>query len=112
MDYRLVARIRQDGNYEAFKKRCEELILDTLGKTALAMLRTHIDGKFSSTPLTIERDVKSYQGAITGWAFTNDPGSGRTPASPRSRRPSTRRSRTSGKRGSGPSRRPDFRFPS
>ncbi len=73
MDYRLVARIRDDGQYEAFKKRAEEWIVGTLSKAAFPMLRGHVDGKFSSTPLTIERDVKSYQGAITGWAFTNDP---------------------------------------
>ncbi|HAQ56973.1 MAG TPA: NAD(P)/FAD-dependent oxidoreductase [Acholeplasmatales bacterium] len=73
MDYCLVARIRDDGHYEAFKKQCEKWIVDTLAKAAFPMLRGHVDGKFSSTPLTIERDVKSFQGAITGWAFTNDP---------------------------------------
>ncbi|MDP3129849.1 MAG: FAD-dependent oxidoreductase, partial [Bacillota bacterium] len=73
MDYGLVARIRKDGNYEAFKKRSETLIIETLAKAAFPILQDHVDGKFSSTPLSIERDVKSFQGAITGWAFTNDP---------------------------------------
>jgi len=73
MDYGLVARIAAAGHYEAFKKHCERLTLDALVGGAFAILEGKIEGVFSSTPLTIERDTGNREGAITGWAFTNRP---------------------------------------
>ena len=73
MDYRLVERIRAEGRYEAFKKHGERLTVDALVGGAFGMLEGRISGIFSSTPLSIARDVGSHQGAITGWSFTNRP---------------------------------------
>ncbi|MFA5006108.1 MAG: NAD(P)/FAD-dependent oxidoreductase [Candidatus Izemoplasmatales bacterium] len=73
MDYRLVERIKAEGLYEEFKKRGERLTVDALVGGAFPMLEGRISGIFSSTPLSIARDVGSYQGAITGWSFTNRP---------------------------------------
>ena len=40
-------------------------------------LKAAIIDSFTSTPLTIERFSGNSEGAITGWAFTNDVHAGR-----------------------------------
>ena len=72
-DYRLTRAIEAAGWYEAFKTRCEEAIIDTLEAAIYPGLRRAIFQRFSATPLTMAELTGSWQGAITGWAFTNQP---------------------------------------
>jgi len=72
-DYRLTRSIRESGWYEEFKTLCEECIIDTLEGSIYPGLRQTILQQFSSTPLTMESYANTTDGAIVGWAFTNDP---------------------------------------
>lgn len=72
MDYRLVKHIADMGWYEEFKQVCEEQVIRVLDNSIFPWLSESITGRFSSTPITIERVTGNLQGAITGWSFTND----------------------------------------
>jgi len=71
MDYSLVKRFSDAGQYEEFKQFCNQKIIEVLEKHLLPNLSKKTLFSFSSTPMTIERRTGSKQGAITGWAFTN-----------------------------------------
>ncbi len=72
-DYRLTRATEEAGWYKAFKMLCEETIIDTLEAAIYPGLRQAIIQRFSATPLTMAKLTGSWQGAITGWAFTNQP---------------------------------------
>ena len=71
MDYSLVKRFLDAGQYEEFKQFCDQKIIEVLEKHLLPDLSKKTLFSFASTPLTIERRTGSKQGAIVGWAFTN-----------------------------------------
>lgn len=71
MDYSLVRRFSDAGQYDAFKQFCNQKIIEVLEKHLLPDLNKKTFFSFSSTPLTIEHRTGSKQGAIVGWAFTN-----------------------------------------
>jgi phytoene dehydrogenase-like protein len=72
-DYGLVKYIQDSGWYDEFKTYAEKLILQTLTESVHPKLAGKVLFQFSSTPLTIEQLSGNTEGAITGWAFTNDP---------------------------------------
>ncbi len=72
-DYTLTHHIEAEGWYEAFKTLCEDAIIDTLEAAIYPDLRQAIRHRFSSTPLTMAKLTGNTQGAITGWAFSNQP---------------------------------------
>ena len=72
-DYGLVSYIRERGWYDDFKAAAEESILRTLTESVYPDLAGKVLFRFSSTPLSIETLTGNTDGAITGWAFTNDP---------------------------------------
>ncbi|NCB74533.1 MAG: NAD(P)/FAD-dependent oxidoreductase [Clostridia bacterium] len=72
MDYSLVRLIYDSGEYETFKKFCSDKITAVLETSIFNGIRENILFTLCATPLTIERETGNAQGAITGWAFTND----------------------------------------
>ena len=72
-DYALTKQVADMGWYEAFKAFCEKSIIKALDTSIYPGLKESIIHQFSSTPLTIEKLSGNSDGAITGWAFTNDP---------------------------------------
>lgn len=72
-EYCLIQRVRELGAYEEFKRFSEEIVLGVLEDALLPGLAEALLFRFSATPLTMEKETANYQGAITGWAFTNDP---------------------------------------
>ena len=72
-DYKLTKLIREMGWYEDFKTLCETHILDTLDASIYPGIKNAVIHQFSSTPLTMEKLSGNAEGAITGWAFSNDP---------------------------------------
>jgi phytoene dehydrogenase-like protein len=72
-DYKLTQSIEEMGWYEDFKSFCEACILNTLDASIYPGIKNSILHKFSSTPLTIQRLTGNSDGAITGWAFSNEP---------------------------------------
>lgn len=72
-DYALAAYLEEMGWYEEFKQFSEGLIIEILSESLYPELPGHIIEQFSSTPITIERRTGNSGGAITGWAFTNEP---------------------------------------
>ncbi len=71
-DYQLTKYIHEMGWYEDFKTFCELCIIKTLDTSVYPGIKDAILYKFSSTPLSIARITGNTDGAITGWAFTND----------------------------------------
>jgi len=71
-DYQLTKQIQEMGWYEEFKSLAEHLMIETLENSIYPGIRNAILHQFSSTPLTIQRYTGNTEGAITGWAFTND----------------------------------------
>jgi phytoene dehydrogenase-like protein len=80
MDYRLVKAIDIAGWYPAFKAFCEEQILLVLENSIFPGVIRQVELRFSSSPLTIELLTGNSGGAITGWAFLDDSGTGKLPA--------------------------------
>jgi len=71
-DYSLTKHIQAMGWYDEFKQRMSERIIELLDATIYPGLKAAVIDSFTSTPLTIERVSGNSEGAITGWAFTND----------------------------------------
>ncbi|MEJ5257656.1 MAG: NAD(P)/FAD-dependent oxidoreductase [Fervidobacterium sp.] len=69
IDYDIVKKINDDGWYEEFKQKAEELITDSLTRTIYPFLEDKTIFKFTSTPLTIERMYGTSEGSIVGWSF-------------------------------------------
>lgn len=69
MDYDLVKKVSDEGWYEDLKKYTENYIVNILNNTLFKEFKEHIEDKFSSTPITIEKKSGSSHGAITGWSF-------------------------------------------
>ena len=59
--------------YEEFKSLCEALIIKNLASTIYPDIEGKILLQFSSTPLTMFKHAGTTDGAIVGWAFTNNP---------------------------------------
>ncbi len=72
-DYQLTKRIEDMGWYVQFKILCENLVVDTLGKSIYPGIKQAVLLQFSSTPLTMASVAGNAEGAITGWSFTNHP---------------------------------------
>ncbi|NMB62084.1 MAG: NAD(P)/FAD-dependent oxidoreductase [Chloroflexi bacterium] len=72
-DYQLTRHIKEQGWYGDFKTLSQRLILKTLDSSIFPGLSAVILDQFSSTPLTMQRITGTLDGAITGWAFTNNP---------------------------------------
>jgi phytoene dehydrogenase-like protein len=69
LDYALVKQIKDDGWYEEFMATMEKNIIEVLNQSIYPMLREHLIFSFSASPLTIEKRVRSSEGAIVGWSF-------------------------------------------
>lgn len=72
-DYQLSKGIESMGWYEDFKVYCENCIVDTLEESIYPGIKKAILRKFSATPLSMAKISGNADGAITGWAFSNDP---------------------------------------
>ena len=71
MDYSLVRRLYDAGEYESFKQYCIDKITEILVKGLFPDLSGNIRFTLCATPMTIEQKTGNVQGAVTGWAFTN-----------------------------------------
>ena len=72
-DYKLTKRIEEQGWYAEFKTFCETLIIKTLNASIYPGIQEAVLQKFSSTPITLAQIAGNTDGAIVGWAFSNDP---------------------------------------
>lgn len=71
-DYHITKKIFESGWYDQFKLLSENIIIDTFNKTVYPGIKDKIISQFSSTPLTFLKKHGNSEGAITGWAFTNN----------------------------------------
>jgi phytoene dehydrogenase-like protein len=71
-DYRLTRHVEEMGWYEQFKSFCEMLMIKNLAATVYPGIAGTVLQQFSSTPLTMQKYAGTTDGAIVGWAFTND----------------------------------------
>jgi phytoene dehydrogenase-like protein len=71
-DYSLTKHIQAMGWYDEFRKLMSDRIIELLDASIYPGLKAAVIDSFTSTPLTIERISGNSEGAITGWAFTND----------------------------------------
>ena len=71
-DYSLARHIQAMGWYDEFKEWMTMSVIDVLEASIYPGLKAAVIDSFSSTPLTIEKITGNTDGAITGWAYTND----------------------------------------
>ena len=71
-DYSLAKHIQAMGWYDEFKELMTTGMIDVLDSSIYPGLKAAVIDSFTSTPLTIEKITGNSDGAITGWAFTND----------------------------------------
>jgi phytoene dehydrogenase-like protein len=71
-DYSLTKHIEAMGWYDEFRKLMSDRITQVLDASIYPGLKAAIIDSFTSTPLTLARISGNSEGAITGWAFTND----------------------------------------
>lgn len=71
-DYSLTKHIEALGWYDEFKKLVADHVIQVLDASIYPGLKAAVIDGFTSTPLTLERIAGNSEGAITGWAFTND----------------------------------------
>jgi phytoene dehydrogenase-like protein len=71
-DHALAKHIRAKGWYDEFRQLMSDYIVEVLDASIYPGLKEAVIDRFTSTPLTIERVAGTSDGAITGWAFTND----------------------------------------
>lgn len=69
LDYALVKRIDEDGWYREFTEYMEKRIIDVLNRSIYPELAEKLIFSFSASPLSIEKRVRSSEGAIVGWSF-------------------------------------------
>jgi phytoene dehydrogenase-like protein len=72
-DYSLVRHIQGMGWYDEFRSLMADGIIEVLDASIYPGFKAAVLDRFTSTPLTLERITGNSDGAITGWAFTNDP---------------------------------------
>ncbi len=72
MSYDVVKRIYDMGAYDEFKEFITRTIVDIMEYYLYPDIHEAITKTFVSTPLSIQRITGNTDGAITGWAFTNN----------------------------------------
>ncbi len=68
-EYELIRKIEEARWYDEFKTEVEDRIIRILSDSLYKGLDDHIQLRFSSTPLSIERHFGSSEGGITGWTY-------------------------------------------
>ncbi|MCK9348670.1 MAG: NAD(P)/FAD-dependent oxidoreductase [Sphaerochaeta sp.] len=71
-DYELTRRIAEDHWYDEFESRIKEMMIASLSESVYPQLEEHIMFSFTASPLSIERNIHSSEGAIVGWSFEQD----------------------------------------
>ncbi len=71
-DYSLTKHIETMGWYEEFKQLMADRMIQVLDASIYPGLKAALIDSFTSTPVTLARISGNAEGAITGWAFTND----------------------------------------
>ena len=73
MEHSLHRHVFEMGWHTEYRAFCRDCVVETLGKSIFPRLKEAIIDAFDATPLSLERITGNSDGAITGWAFTNDP---------------------------------------
>ena len=71
-DYSLTKHIETMGWYGEFKQLMADRMIQVLDASIYPGLKAALIDSFTSSPLTLARISGNAEGAITGWAFTND----------------------------------------
>lgn len=71
LDYNLVKRVYEMGEYEQFKEHVTKKMIRILSESLFPGLEEWILFSLCATPLTLEKETHNFEGAITGWSFTN-----------------------------------------
>ncbi len=71
-DYSLTKHIQAMGWYDDFRQLMTDRMIQVLDASIYPGLKAAVIDSFTATPLTIQRISGNSEGAITGWAFTND----------------------------------------
>lgn len=71
-NYELTRRIEEGRWYEEFESRIKEMMITSLSASIYPELEEHILFSFTASPLSIERNIHSSEGAIVGWSFEQD----------------------------------------
>jgi len=68
-EYDLFKKVEEAGWYDEFVEKLEELIIETINGSIYPFLKGNVMGRFSFSPLSIEKRTGSSEGSIVGWSF-------------------------------------------
>ncbi|HON29115.1 MAG TPA: NAD(P)/FAD-dependent oxidoreductase, partial [Mesotoga infera] len=68
-EYEIVKKVHETGWYSEFKEEFQKKIIEVLSNSIYPMLKDKVLFAFSSSPLSVERAVGSFEGSIVGWSF-------------------------------------------
>jgi len=68
-EYNLVKKIKDAGWYEEFKEEVSNKMIEVLQSSLYSDLKENIIFKFSFSPLSYEKHIKTSEGGITGWTY-------------------------------------------
>lgn len=71
MDYTFVKHLSDIGKYQQLKALATERILSIFERHLFPGISKKVLFSLCSTPLTLEKETSNFEGAITGWSFTN-----------------------------------------
>lgn len=71
-DYTLTSHLRENGWYEEFKKKAEEIVISILSDSIYPNFKDKVLFSFSSSPWSIYEHVGSSEGSIVGWSFEDE----------------------------------------
>jgi len=72
IDYSLFSYANEKGWYEDLKEYCKKCVIDILNESIFEGFKSKVSEALCSTPITIEKVTNSFEGSITGWAFSNN----------------------------------------
>ena len=72
-DYPLTKYIYDQGWEDVFRETSSDFIINTLDQSVYPGLAESIIDRFTATPITIQQQAGTTDGALPGWAFRNNP---------------------------------------
>ncbi|MBW6492816.1 MAG: NAD(P)/FAD-dependent oxidoreductase [Lentimicrobium sp.] len=70
--HELFKKVQEAGWYDEFILEVENRVLKVISESVFPMLKDKVIGRFSFSPISIQKRISSSEGAIVGWEFQKD----------------------------------------
>ena len=73
LDYKLCKHIADLGEYDTFKSFMSDMIVNHFDQYYWPGFKTNVYKTIVVTPLSVQKQINSTEGSLTGWSFVNNP---------------------------------------